>query len=44
MTVIKPKLTFFQVQIESLLSKTIELDEPSFGKTPEAFNAVHMAL
>ena len=44
MTVIKPKLTFFQVQIESLLRKTIELGEPPFGETPKAFNAVHMAL
>ena len=44
MSVIKPKLTFFQMKIEQISMDSTEFSQPGFSITPEAFNTVNMGL
>jgi len=41
---VEPELAFFQVKIEGGFAHPTEPGEASFGKTPEAFNAVDVGL
>ena len=40
MSMVKPKLTFFEVEIEFFISDAIKLSQSSFGIRPEWFNTV----
>ena len=42
MSMIKPKLTLFQMQYKSMSGNSIEFSQPSLGKAPERFNAIDM--
>lgn len=39
---IKSPLIFFEVEDKYIIGESIEFGEPSFGKTPETFNAINM--
>lgn len=44
MSIIKFKLTFFQMEVERTFMDTPEFSQPGFSITPEAFNTVNMGL
>ncbi len=44
MSMIKPKLTLFQMKIEGMFLHSPETNQASFGICPKAFNAVYVAL
>ena len=44
MAMIKTKFGFFQVQIKSMLRRTIEFCQTSFCETPERFDTVNIAF
>jgi|GEM_PF-1588093 len=44
MTMVKPELTLFQMQIEGVLGNAVELRQPAFGKAPEGFDSVDVML
>ena len=44
MSMIKPKLTLFEMQVESLLADAMELPQAKFREAPKALNAVDVTL
>jgi len=44
MSIVKPKLTFLEVQVEFVIGQAVKFCQPTFGERPETFDAVDMEL